>query len=38
MSVQTYELMKQEWIAKHPNASPREYEQAMNEIAKKAGI
>lgn len=38
MSYTTYELMKQEWIAKHPNASHQEYQKAMQIIAKKAGI
>lgn len=38
MSWHTYELLKQEWIAKHPNAKPQEYEAAMRAICKKLGI
>jgi hypothetical protein len=38
MSYTTYELMKQEWIRKHPNATPQEDQTAMRRIAKKAGI
>lgn len=33
-----YEILKSEWIAKNPNATPKEYEKAMNDIAKKLGI
>lgn len=33
-----YERLKQYWIAKHPEATPREYEQAMRECAEKAGV
>lgn len=38
MSYTTYELMKQEWIAKHPNATHEQYQQAMREIAKRLGV
>jgi len=38
VSYSTYELMKQEWIAKHPNATHEQYQQAMQKLAKKAGI
>jgi hypothetical protein len=33
-----YEAEKQDWIAKHPEATPQEYEQAMREIAKRIGF
>lgn len=38
MSYDLYEFLKREWIAKHPNATHEEYQRAMREIAKKAGI
>lgn len=38
MSWETYELLKQEWIAKHPNSTPQEYENAMRNIARKLGL
>jgi hypothetical protein len=38
MSIKTYELMKQEWIRKNPEHTYEQYQQAMREIAKKAGI
>lgn len=36
--VQSYERLKREWIDKHPEASPREYEQAMRRIARECGV
>lgn len=33
-----YEQLKQKWIAEHPDATHKEYEQAMREIARKAGV
>ncbi len=33
-----YEAMKQRWIAANPEATHQQYEQAMRDIAKKAGI
>lgn len=35
---QRYEAGKQAYAAKHPNATPEQYEQAMRDIARKAGI
>ncbi len=33
-----YENNKAQWIAKHPDATHEEYEQAMQRIAKEAGV
>lgn len=33
-----YELYKEMWRVNHPQASPREYERAMAEIARKLGV
>jgi hypothetical protein len=33
-----YERRKQEWIAAHPEAPPREYEQAMRRLANECGV
>lgn len=33
-----YELMKANWIAAHPNATPAEYAKAMRVIARKCGV
>jgi hypothetical protein len=38
MSYQTYELLKQEWIAKNPHATPEQYQKAMQLISKKLGV
>jgi len=38
MSIRQYELMKAQWIAKNPNASHVEYQQAMTKIARKCGV
>jgi hypothetical protein len=38
MNYSQYEFYKQEWIAKHPNATPLQYQKAMQEIARKLGI
>jgi hypothetical protein len=38
MSLSQYEFLKAEWIAKHPDATPKQYQQAMRLIAKKCGI
>lgn len=35
---QRYEAGKQAYAAKNPNATPEQYEQAMRDIAKRAGI
>ena len=32
-----YEQLKKEWVEAHPAATPREYEQAMREIAARLG-
>ncbi len=33
-----YENNKNQWIAKHPEATHEEYEEAMRQIAKQAGV
>lgn len=33
-----YEARKARWIADHPEATSREYEQAMRELAKECGV
>lgn len=33
-----YEALKNRWIASNPEATNQQYEQAMRELAKKAGI
>jgi hypothetical protein len=38
MSYELYEIYKQDWINKNPNATPQEYQSAMRKIAKRAGI
>jgi hypothetical protein len=38
MSYHTYELMKAEWVAKHPEATSKQYQQAMIKLARKCGI
>lgn len=38
MSYHQYEILKAEWIAKHPDATPQEYQKAMTAIARKCGV
>lgn len=38
MSLNQYELLKREWILKHPYATPQQYQKAMMQIAKKCGV
>jgi hypothetical protein len=38
MSYGLYEFYKAEWISKHKNHTPQEYEYAMLKIARKCGI
>lgn len=33
-----YELEKQAWSERHPDATHQEYEQAIREIAKRCGV
>jgi len=33
-----YERDKRDWIAKHPNHTPAEYERAMRNIAARRGV
>lgn len=33
-----YELEKQAWAERHPEATHQEYEQAIREIAKRCGV
>lgn len=35
---QLYEAAKVVWIATHPDATPEEYQAAMRELARKAGL
>lgn len=37
-SILRYEMAKREWIQSHRNATHKEYEQAMRELARKAGV
>lgn len=37
-SFYSYELEKSRWIARHPAATPLQYERAMLEIAKRCGV
>lgn len=36
--LQTYELLKRQWILDHPAATPAAYTQAMQQIARKCGV
>jgi hypothetical protein len=33
-----YEFLKAEWVAKHPHATPEQYQLAMTKIARKCGV
>ena len=33
-----YERRKAAWTAEHPDSTPRQYEQAMREIANECGV
>ncbi len=33
-----YESAKQDWIEEHPNATPQQYEQAMQELARQFNV
>lgn len=33
-----YEQLKHKWIAENPDATAKEYEQAMRELARKLGV
>ena len=33
-----YESLKAAWIAAHPNATPRQYQDAMRQIADRMGL
>lgn len=35
---QRYEAAKRAWIAAHPEATPEQYQAAMRELARKAGL
>ncbi len=35
---QDYEYAKQEWVNRHPRATPQEYEAAMARIARRMGL
>jgi hypothetical protein len=38
MSLSQYEFLKAEWIKNNPNATPQQYQKAMQAIAKKCGV
>lgn len=38
MSLDRYEAAKAEWIARHPNATPAEYQAAMRALAARTGF
>lgn len=38
MSWQAYEAAKRAWIAKHPGATPEQYDAAMRAIAQRFGV
>lgn len=38
MTWTTYEAAKRQWIVEHPNASPAEYEAAIQAIAARMGL
>lgn len=38
MNYHQYELLKYEWIAKHPEATSAQYSKAMQDIARKLSI
>lgn len=38
MSLSQYEYLKAEWIAKNPNATAKQYQNAMLKLARKCGI
>jgi hypothetical protein len=38
VSYSLYEQLKANWIRKHPNATPQQYQTAMQKLAKKLGI
>lgn len=33
--VREYEALKRRWVSEHPNATPKEYEAAIREIAER---
>lgn len=37
-SWQDYEYAKHEWIRRHPNATPEEYDRAIAAIVKRLGL
>lgn len=38
MSLLRYELLKAEWIKNNPYCTPKQYQKAMQDIAKKCGV
>jgi hypothetical protein len=38
MSIYRYEYLKAQWIKDHPEATPQQYQQAMQRIAKACRI
>jgi hypothetical protein len=38
MSYSLYEALKADWIRQHPHATPQQYQKAMRQIARKAGV
>jgi len=35
---QNYEMEKRHWVSAHPEATPAEYEKAIQEIARRCGV
>jgi hypothetical protein len=35
---QRYEYLKQQWILNNPNATPKQYQQAIRQITQRLGI
>lgn len=38
MNYSQYELLKQTWVATHPDSTPQQYQKAMTAIARKCGV
>lgn len=35
---QVYEALKADWIRRNPNSTPEQYQAAMRDLARKAGV
>jgi hypothetical protein len=38
MSLHAYEAAKADWISRHPQATPEEYQRAMASLARRYGV